>query len=484
MTLTQLAVLGGIGLGYAAIVPGRMRGWLLMAVSVFAVFWLQPAVPIRRVDFILPMLTLGLAIVVWSLTRQAKFTKQDAAALILTGIIVAAIGLTRYLIPELRPTPSRPPAIAYVLAGLGGFALVWGAIDWIGGRTRGTPLHIRLVIFGQVVIVAAFVILKTETLAQWASEWARGVTNQSTGLAKATDWQWLGFSYIAFRLIHILRDWQAGRLPKDITLREHLTYVVFFPALTAGPIDRVERHIKDDRALVGMKGLDAPRITEGLTRIGVGLLKKFVVADWLAVMALDAHNAEQASSTGALWILLYAYALRLWLDFSGYSDIAIGLGVLFGIQLPENFDRPYLKNNLTAFWQSWHMSLSHWARYYVFNPVSRMLLRREPKPNPDAVVLTAHLSTMILIGLWHGVTVNFFVWGLWHGVGLFIHKKWSDRTRVYYMGLNQRPMVKRIWTAAGWLVTVHFVVLGWVWFSLGDFGMAWETLGRLVGLGW
>lgn len=481
MTLTQLAIFGAIGLGYAAIVPGRMRGWLLMAVSVFAVYWLQPAVPIRRVDFILPTLTLGLAIVVWSLTRQAKFSKADAVAVILTGVIVAAVALTRYLIPALRPTPSRPPALVYVLAGMGVFALVWGAIDWMAGRTRGTPLRIRLVILGQVVIVAMFIILKTDVLAELASEWARGVTNQSTSLAKASDWQWLGFSYIAFRLIHMLRDVQAGRLPKDISLREHLTYVVFFPALTAGPIDRVERHIKDDRALVGMKGLDAPRITEGLTRIGVGILKKFVVADWLALIALDSHNAEQANSTGALWILLYAYALRLWLDFSGYSDIAIGLGVLFGIQLPENFDRPYLKNNLTAFWQSWHMSLSNWARYYMFNPVSRVLLRREPKPNPNAVVLTAHLSTMILIGLWHGVTVNFFVWGLWHGVGLFVHKMWSDRTRMVYMGLNERPMVKWAWSAAGWLVTFHFVVLGWVWFSLGDFGTAVEVLGRLVG---
>lgn len=483
MTLTQLAIFGAIGLGYAAIVPGRMRGWLLMAVSVFAVYWLQPAVPIRRVDFILPTLTLGLAIVVWSLTRhpEGKFTKADAAALVVTAVIVVAIALTRYLIPELRPTPSRPPAIVYVLAGMGMFALVWGATDWIG-RTGGMSRRLRLVIVAQVVIVAIFVVLKTDALAKLASEWARGVTNQSTSLAKASDWQWLGFSYIAFRLIHVLRDVQAGRLPKGISLREHLTYVVFFPALTAGPIDRIERHIRDDRALVGMKGLDAPRITEGLTRIGVGLLKKFVVADWLALIALDSQNAEQATSAGALWILLYAYALRLWLDFSGYSDIAIGLGVLFGIHLPENFDRPYLKNNLTAFWQSWHMSLSSWARYYVFNPVSRVLLRREPKPNPNAVVLTAHLSTMILIGLWHGVTVNFFVWGLWHGVGLFVHKMWSDRTRIYYMTLHERPMVKWAWTAAGWLVTFHFVVLGWVWFSLGDFATAVEVLGRLVGM--
>jgi D-alanyl-lipoteichoic acid acyltransferase DltB (MBOAT superfamily) len=180
-------------------------------------------------------------------------------------------------------------------------------------------------------------------------------------------------------------------------------------------------------------------------------------------------------------VLLYGYALRLFFDFAGYTDIAIGLGVLFGITLPENFKRPYLKTDITSFWQSWHITLSNWARFYVFSPLSRGLLRRKPRPNPALIVLTAHLATMTTIGLWHGITWNFFIWGVWHGMGLFIHKQWSDRTRKWYRGLKEKPAQRRAWTAFAWLLTFHFVVLGWVWFALPDVADAVRVFGLLFG---
>jgi alginate O-acetyltransferase complex protein AlgI len=232
-----------------------------------------------------------------------------------------------------------------------------------------------------------------------------------------------------------------------------------------------------------MTGLDATRYTEGLTRIAVGIFKKFIIADSLAIgMALNATNAEQATSTIGVWILLYGYALRLYFDFSGYSDIAIGIGMLFGIKLPENFDRPYLKNNITTFWQSWHITLSNWARFYVFSPLSRFLLTRQPKPSPIVVVLSTQMATMVVIGLWHGVTINFLIWGVWHGIGLFVHKQWSDRTRKWYRRLNDTPRLKQAWTVAGWFITFHFVVVGWVWFALPEFGQSLDVFGKLVGL--
>ena len=89
---------------------------------------------------------------------------------------------------------------------------------------------------------------------------------------------------------------------------------------------------------------------------------------------------------------------------------------------------------------------------------------------------------MIVIGLWHGVTVNFLVWGIWHGVGLFAHKKWSDRTRKWYRGLNDTPRLKQVWTVAGWFITFHYVVLGWVWFALPEFGQSLEVFGKLLGV--
>ena len=185
--------------------------------------------------------------------------------------------------------------------------------------------------------------------------------DQSTALAAAGDLRWLGFSYVAFRLIHTLRDRQNGRLPV-VSLQEYLVYVIFFPAFTAGPIDRLDRFIKDLRASLapGKSALlagDTPdvnsRWVSGLVvpqnwpvwaaagqRLALGLLKKFVVADGLALVALNSTNAAQSHSAGWTWVLLIAYSLQIFFDFSGYTDIAIGLGRLLGISLPENFNAP------------------------------------------------------------------------------------------------------------------------------------------------
>jgi alginate O-acetyltransferase complex protein AlgI len=294
----------------------------------------------------------------------------------------------------------------------------------------------------------------------------------------------LGFSYVAFRLIHTFRDRQLGQLPA-LSLREYVAYALFFPAFIAGPIDRAERFAADFRALQVWPSWDAARFGEGGWRILTGLLKKFVIADSLALgLTLTSDNALQVESIGGLWLLLYGYALRLFFDFSGYTDIAIGLGILFGVRMPENFRRPYLQTNITRFWQCWHITLSDWARFYVFTPLSRSLLRRKPRPSPTLIVLTAQLATMAVIGLWHGVAGNFLIWGLWHGLGLFVHKQWSDRSRQWYRRLQGRRWAPKVWTAVTWLITFHFVVLGWVWFLLPSPRIALVVLLRLFGFGW
>ncbi len=116
------------------------------------------------------------------------------------------------------------------------------------------------------------------------------------------------------------------------------------------------------------------------------------------------------------WLLLYMYGLRLYFDFSGYIDIAIGVGILLGIRLPESFSRPYLRTNIAAFWRSWHITLANWVRFYLFAPLSRTLLRR--RWPPLLVVFIAQIVSMLIIGLWHGFTWSFAIWGLWHGLGL------------------------------------------------------------------
>ena len=471
MTLTHIAVFGAAALLYGLIANQQWRGWLLLIASVFAIYWLQPFTSIRQLDFILPTTTLILAITCWLFIRPAERpSRDDTITLAVVAILVLLVSSTRYLIPELRLT-SRPPDLPIVLVAL---LLAGGIIAVVWPLLRAWR-YVQTIFI--LLIIAIFILIKYEPLATWLSTLLRGWNGQDVTLASPLDLSWLGFSYVAFRLIHTLRDQQTGQLPV-LTLREYLTYVIFFPAYTAGPIDRAERFVVDYRAL---SKLDAPRLFNGGYRIVVGLLKKFVIADTLAIIALDADRAAQATSSGGLWLLLYAYAFRLFFDFSGYSDIAIGIGILYGIRLPENFNRPYLKNNIAAFWQSWHITLSSWVRFYVFSPLSRWLLGRENRPPIPLILLVSHLATMSVIGLWHGITWAFFAWGVWHAIGLFIHKMWSDRTRKWYIRLKQRPHLQRLWTICGVLLTFHFVLLGWVWFALPDFDSALSTLRRLFG---
>lgn len=472
---------------YGGLLPAQARQWALLVGSIIAIYWLQPFLPIRFGDYILPTAAIALTAVTWWLTRrrddpaQQATYREDRITLAVMVALVLGMSLMRFVAADWRLTASRPPQPLLVVLALAGVGTVVVGVDW--------PLHQRFrrqhVLTGGILLMTAlFVLLKSRPLAVGASRWWRAQTGQLTSEAAAVDLTWLGFSYIAFRLIHTLRDRQTGLLPV-LSLREYVTYVLFFPALTAGPIDRAQHFTAALRTVPQKAGLDATRFTEGLARVGVGLFKKFVIADSLAQgMALNSANASLVNATPALWMLLYGYALRLYFDFGGYSDIAIGIGILFGIKLPENFRRPYLQTNLTAFWQSWHITLSDWARFYVFTPLSRWLLRQKPRPAPTLIVLTAQLATMIVIGLWHGVSGNFFLWGLWHGVGLFIHKQWSDRTRRWYRRLQTRPFSRRLWATVAWFITFHYVVIGWVWFVLPQPAQAARTVGRLFGIGW
>lgn len=495
-----LFVLGG--LLYGLFVPGRARGWALLIASVVGIYWLQTAAIIRFSDYILQTITLILTILVWwvvrqpepaAATRRLQLTRTDALTLLLLAALTLALSLNRFLDTAYRLTPSRPPNPLWVAVALIGTALLLLGLSWLARRISLNKLLFALI----WLIVILFVLLKWPPAATAVAQLWRSFTGQQIALAAPTDLVWLGFSYVAFRLIHTLRDRQTGLLPA-LTLREFVTYVLFLPAYTAGPIDRAERFVADLRQLPtepsALQWLRhrQPTPTDYATRYGrsayrilIGLFKKFVIADSLALgLSLTAVTAEQATSPAALWLLLYGYALRLFFDFSGYTDIAIGIGLLFGITLPENFQRPYRQSSITTFWQSWHITLSNWARFYIFTPLSRALLRRQPRPPNSLILLTAHLTTMTVIGLWHGITPNYFIWGLWHGIALFIHKQWSDRTRKWYRGLGQKPTQRHLWTAVTWFITFNYVVLGWVWFTLPTPQLAAQTFLRLFGIGW
>jgi D-alanyl-lipoteichoic acid acyltransferase DltB (MBOAT superfamily) len=436
------------------------------------VYWFQPVLPLRSFDFWLPSLSLALVVLTWFLTSQpgAWKARQNTAGLLVIIGVVTAVDLTRYL-PEPVITATTPPRLILLAAFLVTMVVAVAVSSFLSRR------FIWILSLFVILFIAILVILKSPALSLQASIFLRTLTDRPIETASALDLRWLGFSYIAFRLIHVLRDRQTGRLP-ELSLPEFATYVVFFPALAAGPIDRAERFAKDlrqkDFALTQEEALSAGQ------RIVLGLFKKFVVADALALIALNDALAVQVNSPGWMWIHLYAYAFQIYFDFSGYTDIAIGIARLVGIKLPENFLAPYAKPNLTQFWSSWHITLTQWIRSYFFNPFNRWI--RGSKSLPAwMMILLGQLATMLLIGLWHGITWNFILWGAWHGLGLFLQNRWSDfaKTRI----AATTPRLQTVMQVGGVLLTFHFVTLGWVFFALSGPQLSVRVLSKLFGIG-
>ncbi|MFN8463250.1 MAG: MBOAT family O-acyltransferase [Anaerolineales bacterium] len=450
---------------------GTPRVFSLLALSVLAVFWFQPAVPLRSFDFWIPSLSVLLVVLVWFITSNvgAWKSRQNVIGLAVIAGVVTLVGLTRYIFPDPVLTTSTPPRLILVVDFI---VLASVAI------TTFTTLSRRLAItlsFTIIVLLAILVILKSPILSLQLSIFLRELTGRPTDTASALDFRWLGFSYISFRLVHVLRDKQTGRLP-ELSLPEFATYVVFFPSLSAGPIDRAERFASDLRKEFHLTQEETLLAGQ---RIVIGLFKKFVIADALALMALNDTLATQVRTTGWMWIVLYAYTFQIYFDFSGYTDIAIGIARLVGIKLPENFTSPYTKPNITQFWNSWHITLTQWIRSYFFNPFNRWI--RGYKSIPAwTMLLLGQLATMFLIGLWHGITINFILWGIWHGLGLFIQNRWSDFAKKRFNVTN--PRMQTVLHVGGILLTFHFAALGWVFFALSEPALSFHVIMKLFGI--
>ncbi len=470
MTILQIAILTLLAIIMGQLPRGRQL--TMLAISTFAIFWLQPNEPFVTLIFWLPVATLGITLISWALTAspESRSLRQNWPAVAVLGGVILLMDLNRIFKLDQIFTPGTPviPETLAVLCVLAATTLIF--IRW----QRAIPIFQTAALVGIVLI---FVILKTPNLIYAVLGYLVNLRGADLA-AKTTPLSWLGFSYISFRLLHTIRDRQSGRLP-SVPLAEFFNYVIFFPSFTAGPIDRVERFIKELRAPLPMTNEDW--IDAG-TRLFVGLFKKFVIADLLAVISLNDVLVSQVKSTGWMWVFLYAYAFRIYFDFSGYTDVAIGMGRLMGIRLPENFNAPYLKSNLTLFWNSWHMSLTQWFRAYYFNPVTRALRSTEKTIPVWIIILFTQVTTMVLIGLWHGVTTGFAIWGLWHGLGLFIQNRWSEFIRNRHPTWTQTRKGQLAANALGVFLTFNFVALGWLFFNLSSPAIAWLAMQKLFGI--
>jgi alginate O-acetyltransferase complex protein AlgI len=467
VTVFQIALLTVL-----AAIAGRVskgRQLLMLAMSVVVVFWLQEAEPFPALRFWLPLATVGITILSWAITTTPEIREWKdnwPAAMVLVAAILG-VALLRLVPLEHLQVPGTP-ALIYVLVAL--TVLAAGTALLVRSQ-EAAPLLRVVAIIGIIVV---FVVLKSPAVMQALLD-GLALTRDLNASGEATAIAWLGYSYLAFRLLHTIRDRQSGRLP-PVRLSEYVNYAIFFPAFTSGPIDRVERFVPELRCPLPLGSEDW--IYAG-RRLMLGIFKKFVIADLLAVVSINNVLVTRVQSRGMLWLFLYAYAFRIYFDFSGYTDIAIGMGRLMGIRLPENFNAPYLKPNLTQFWNAWHMSLTQWFRSYVFNPMTRALRRRELPV--WLIILTTQVTTMVLIGLWHGITWGFAMWGLWHGVGLFVHNRWTELSRDHMPGWTQTGWGSRVLRATGVFLTFNYVAVGWLFFTLSAPRIAWLATRRLFG---
>ena len=253
---------------------------------------------------------------------------------------------------------------------------------------------------------------------------------------------------------------RRGRIAA-IAFLDLLAYALFLPCRIAGPI----RRFPEFTAAVARARVSADDVYAGLLRILIGLGKKLVLADTLALTGAEIDNIGGPAHA---WTIVLAYTFRIYFDFSAYSDLAIGFSRLLGITVPENFAFPYLAVNIREFWNRWHITLSQWVRDYVFIPTGRALFDTVLRPWPGVIAAISYLVTFLVVGAWHGLTGAFLVWGAYHGVLLSAHH--LIRARVPPWIADRDWYHSRPAAAVSGAVTFVFVAVGWVPFmtDLGD----------------
>jgi D-alanyl-lipoteichoic acid acyltransferase DltB (MBOAT superfamily) len=279
----------------------------------------------------------------------------------------------------------------------------------------------------------------------------------------------VGISFFTFVSMSYVIDVYRKRIEPHRSYLRYILFVAFFPHLVAGPIVRARDLLPQFER--------PPRLTreeggEGLFLVAVGLIKKVVIADQLALQLVDrVFDNPQAYSAVETVTAVYGYAVQIYCDFSGYSDIAIGSALLLGIRFPINFDSPYKAHNLADFWHRWHISLSTWLRDYLYIPLGGS------RGSPLATYRNL-MITMLLGGLWHGASWAFVFWGFLHGLGLAVTRAVQRRREQRAGGRTSAPSLAHKLTAG--FLTFQYVCLAWIFFRAPTFEDAMEVIRRIA----
>ena len=266
----------------------------------------------------------------------------------------------------------------------------------------------------------------------------------------------IGISYMSFKTIQIMLEISDGLIKEKITVKDYLQFLLFFPTVSAGPIDRSRRFLKEINEVMPRKEY-LELAGDGVYRIVLGLLYKIVLSTYVYQMLLALNN------TGTVVYsikYMYLYTLYLFFDFAGYSLMAVGSSNILGIQTPMNFNKPFLSVDIKDFWTRWHITLSTWLRDFVFSRVLMQVIRKKWFKNRLHNATYAYIINMLVMGFWHGLSVSYIVYGFYHGVLMAGFEVYQKKSNFYKKNKN-----KNWYKLLSWFVTMHLVMVGFFIFS-------------------
>ena len=266
----------------------------------------------------------------------------------------------------------------------------------------------------------------------------------------------IGISYMSFKTIQIMLEISDGLIKEKISIKDYLQFLLFFPTVSAGPIDRSRRFLKEINEVMPRKEY-LELAGDGVYRIVLGLLYKVVLSTYVYQMLLALNN------TGTVVYsikYMYLYTLYLFFDFAGYSLMAVGSSNILGIHTPMNFNKPFLSVDIKDFWTRWHITLSTWLRDFVFSRVLMQVIRKKWFKNRLHNATYAYMINMLVMGFWHGLSVSYIVYGFYHGVLMAGFEVYQKKSNFYKKNKN-----KNWYKLLSWFVTMNLVMIGFFIFS-------------------
>ena len=266
----------------------------------------------------------------------------------------------------------------------------------------------------------------------------------------------IGISYMSFKTIQIMLEISDGLIKEKISIKDYLQFLLFFPTVSAGPIDRSRRFLKEINEVMPRKDY-LELAGDGVYRVVLGLLYKVVLSTYVYQMLLALSN------TGTVVYsikYMYLYTLYLFFDFAGYSLMAVGSSNILGIQTPMNFNKPFLSVDIKDFWTRWHITLSTWLRDFVFSRVLMQVIRKKWFKNRLHNATYSYMVNMLVMGFWHGLSVSYIVYGFYHGVLMAGFEVYQKKSNFYKKNKN-----KNWYKLLSWFVTMNLVMVGFFIFS-------------------